>query len=213
EQADHYILNFQVKKQKRTFRVETYYKVYDHLVKYRVPFSPSPEDYSNTGYGTAGGVDVFWRDRETLKGVDYWISYSYLRTRRDYRDYPECVMPSYASAHNLSLVYKQFITPLSTYLGATYSFASARPYDDRNSPLFMSGRTPAYHDISLNVTYLTRILQKECIVHLNITNLLGTEHVFGYLYSGSPGEDGRYASQAVVPTTGRQAILVFIMML
>ena len=213
EWADHYILNFQMKNLKRTFRVETYYKVYDHLVKYRLPNSPDANDYDNSGYGKAGGMDIFWRDRQTLRGVDYWISYSYLHTLRDYQDYPACVMPPYASAHNLSVVYKQFINPLSTYLGATYSFASARPYDDRNSTRFMSGRTPAYHDISLNVTYLTRLFHKECVVHLNVTNLLGTEHVFGYLYSENPGEDGRYASKAVVPTTGRQAILVLMMML
>ena len=42
-------------------------------------------------------------------------------------------MPPFASAHNLSLVYKQFITPLSTFAGMTYSFASGRPYDDKNS--------------------------------------------------------------------------------
>lgn len=213
ECADHYILNFQLKKLKRTFRVETYYKTYDRLVKYSVPNSPDQNDYTNSGYGKAGGLDLFWRDRESLNGVDYWISYSYLNTSRDYRDYPTSVMPSYASAHNLSIVYKQFITPLSTYLGATYAFASSRPYDDKNSAEFMSGRTPVYHDISLNVTYLTKIFRKQCVIHLNITNLLGTEHVFGYLYSESRGEDGRYASKAVVPTTGRQAILVFMMML
>ena len=198
---------------KRTFRAEVYYKTYDRLVKYRTPYSPAADDYNNNGRGNAGGVDLFWRDRETLEGVDYWISYSYLHTRRDYRDYPASVMPSYASAHNLSLVYKQFIHPLSTYLGATYAFASGRPYDDRNTPEFMGGRTPAYHDISLNITYLTRIFRKECIVHLNITNLLNAEHVFGYLYSGTRREDGLYDSKAVVPTTGRQAILVFMMML
>lgn len=213
EWADHYILNFQLTKLKRTFRVETYYKTYDHLVKYDLPNSPYEKDYHNSGYGKAGGLDIFWRDRESLNGVDYWISYSYLNTTRDYRDYPTSVMPSYASAHNLSIVYKQFITRLNTYLGATYAFASSRPYDDKNSTEFMSGRTPAYHDISLNVTYLTRVFRKQCVVHLNITNLLGTEHVFGYLYSGSRGEDGRYASKAVVPTSGRQAILVFMMML
>ncbi len=34
EKADHYILNFQYRKQKRTFRIEAYLKQYDQLVKY-----------------------------------------------------------------------------------------------------------------------------------------------------------------------------------
>ena len=213
ENADHYILNYQYKRVLQTFRIEAYYKTYRNLVKYREPYSIDPGDYSNTGYGKAGGVDIFWRDRKSLKGVDYWISYSYLRTRRNYLDYPESVMPDYASAHNLSVVYKQFINPISTYLGATYSFASGRPYDNRNVSEFMSGRTPAYHDLSLNLTYLTRIWHRDCILHMNMTNLLGLEHVFGYLYSETPGEDGTYASRAIVPTTGRQVILVFMMTL
>ena len=211
--ADHYILNYQYKRQLRTFRIETYYKKYDDLVKYRVPYSSDPRDYSNAGYGYAGGVDVFWRDRRTIKGADYWISYSYLNTKRDHRDYPLSVMPDYASAHNLSVVYKHFISPISTYLGTTYSYASGRPYDNKNDPAFMSGRTISYHDVSLNLTYLTRIFHRDCILHMNVTNLLGFDHVFGYLYSETPGEDGKYASKAIVPTTGRQAILVFIMML
>jgi hypothetical protein len=111
------------------------------------------------------------------------------------------------------VVYKQFIAPITTFVGATYSFASGRPYDDRNNPGFMTGLTRPYHDISVNLTYVTKLFRKDCVVHMNITNLLGFQNVFGYLYSGTPGEDGSYASKAVVPTCGRQAILVFILML
>ncbi len=107
-----------------------------------------------------GGVDLFWRDQKTIKGLDYWISYSYLNTTRDYKDYPENVIPSFASAHNLSLVFKQFITPLNTFAGLTYSFASGRPFDDKNSPEFMSGRTRAYNDISLGPNTCNTIIQK-----------------------------------------------------
>ena len=213
ENADHYIVNYQYKRILRTFRIEAYYKTYRNLVKYRELYSIDPESYSNKGNGYAGGVDIFWRDRQTLKGVDYWISYSYLHTRRDYKDYPQRVMPNFASAHNLSVVYKQFIAPITTFLGATYSFASGRPYDNKNTEEFMSGRTTPYHDVSLNLTYLTRIFHRDCILHMNITNLLGFKNVFGYLYSETEGEDGTYPSKAIVPTAGRQAILVFMMTL
>jgi outer membrane receptor for ferrienterochelin and colicin len=213
ELSDHYILNFQYRTQTRTFRAEAYDKQYDHLVKYLEPNNPDPSQYNNGGKGYARGIDLFWRDKETLKGVDYWISYSFLDTRRDYRDYPSSVMPQYASRHNLSVVYKQFLTPIHTYVGATYSFASGRPYDDKNADAFMSGLTRSYNDLSLNLTYLTRIFGKESVIHMNITNLLGFKNVFGYLYSETPGEDGQYASRAVVPTYGRQAILVLLIML
>jgi len=213
EKSDHYILNFQYRKNRRIFRVESYLKQYSDLVKYTALYSTLPSDYNNQGKGYAGGVDLFWRDSESLRGVDYWISYSYLNTSRDYKDYPYSVAPHYASAHNVSLVYKHFIERLRTFAGFTYSFASARPYDDKNSREFMAGRTKAYNDISLNLTYLTRLFKHECIIHLTINNLLGTENIFGYNYAATPGEDGRYASQAVIAPSKRQAVLLLMVSL
>jgi vitamin B12 transporter len=213
ERADHYIINFQYRKERRTFRVEGYLKQYDRLVKYTSPYSPLASDYNNKGYGTAKGIDIFWRDSESLQGSDYWISYSYLNTSRNYQDYPSNVMPSYASAHNLSVVYKRFFTRLHTLGGITYSFASGRPYDDLNTPGFMQGRTRPYHDISLNLTYLTSLFNKDCIIHLNITNLLGFDNVYGYRYASAPDETGTYPSQAIVPATGTMAILMIMLSL
>ncbi len=213
ERADHYILNFQYRKHRRTFRVEGYLKYYDELVKFASPYSPVATDYNNDGYGRAQGIDFFWRDSESLQGSDYWISYSFLNTSRDYQDYPESVIPSFASAHNLSVVYKRFFERLKILGGITYSFASGRPYNDMNSPTFMDGRTPAYNDISLNLTYLTTLFSKDCIIHLNITNLLGFDNVFGYSYAGTPDESGTYPSQAIVPTTATMAVLMFMISL
>jgi outer membrane cobalamin receptor len=213
EKSEHYILNFQYRKERRTFRVEAYLKEYDQLVKYSYPYSPYESDYNNNGYGNAQGIDVFWRDSESLQGSDYWISYSYLNTSRDYKDYPESVMPDFASAHNLSLVYKRFFEDLRILAGATYSFASARPYNDKNSSEFMDGRTKTYNDISLNLTYLGRVFRRDFIIHLNITNLLGFNNVFGYRYARVPDEHGTYPSQAIVPTTGTQAVLMFMLAL
>jgi outer membrane cobalamin receptor len=213
EKADHYILNFQYRKNRRTFRVEGYLKYYDDLVKYATPYSPLASDYNNDGYGRAQGIDFFWRDSESLDGSDYWISYSFLNTSRDYRDYPESVMPSFASAHNLSVVYKRFFEKLKILGGITYSFASGRPYHDPNSPVFMDGRTRAYNDISLNLTYLTALFRRDFIIHLNITNLLGFDHVFGYSYAGTPDESGTYPSQAIVPATGTMAVFMFMLSL
>ncbi len=213
ERADHYILNFQYRKHRRTFRVEGYFKQYDQLVKYSSLYSPLAADYSNDGYGTARGIDVFWRDSESLRGSDYWISYSFLNTSRNYQNYPESAVPSFASAHNLSVVYKRFFEGLNTLFGITYSFASGRPYNDMNTNGFMEGLTKPYNDISLNITYLTSLFNRDCIIHLNITNLLGFDNVFGYNYAGVPNENGVYASQAIVPTTSTMAVLMFMLSL
>lgn len=211
EKADHYILNYQYRKNRRIFRAEAYVKQYNKLVKYRNPYDPDPMNYNNNGSGYAGGVDVFWRDRASVKGLDYWISYSFLDTRRDYKHFPQAAAPSYASAHNLSLVFKYLFTRLSTFAGLTYSYASPRPYDDLNSPDFMKGRTRSYNDISMNITYVTSLFRKDFIIHMNITNVFGFKNEFGYSYSSTPGEDGLYASKAIIPTVGTQAVLVFLL--
>ena len=213
EKADHYILNFQYRKPGRTFRIEGYVKDYTQLVKYSARYSQAASDYSNEGQGTAKGIDIFWRDTKSLKGSDYWVSYSYLNTSRNYKDYPKSAMPHFASAHNLSLVYKRFFSRIRTFGSLCYSFASGRPYDDKNTPEFMDGRTKAYNDISLSLTHITSFLNRECIIHLGFTNLLGFENVFGYRYAGTPNDSGEYPRQAIVPTVGTQAILMFMLSL
>ncbi len=188
-------------------------KNYQELVKYAYWYSPNASDYNNEGYGRARGIDLFWRDKASLKDSDYWISYSYLNTSRDYHAYPESVMPSFVSAHNLSVVYKRFFTRLRTFVGLTYSYASPRPYDDLNSSGFMDGRTKAYNDLSLSLTYICKVFKKDCIIHMSITNLPGFDNEFGYRYSNTPDENGSYPSQAIVPTAGTQALLMFMISL
>ena len=82
-----------------------------------------------------------------------------------------------------------------------------------NSPEFMNGRTKAYNDISLNITYLSSMFKRDFIIHMNITNLLGFDNVFGYQYASVPDETGSYPSQAIVPTCVTQVILMFMLSL
>jgi hypothetical protein len=97
--------------------------------------------------------------------------------------------------------------------GVTYSFASGRPYNDMNTPGFMGGKTKPYNDISLSLTHLTSLFNRDFIIHLNVTNLLGFDNVFGFQYAAVPDETGMYPSQAIVPSSGTQAILMFMLSL
>jgi hypothetical protein len=60
---------------------------------------------------------------------------------------------------------------------------------------------------------LATLFNKDCIIHLNITNLLGFDNVYGYQYAPVPDESGEYPSQAIVPTTGTMAVLMFMLSL
>lgn len=191
EKAEHFILNYQVITDSRTFRVETYYKKYTGLVKFG---NAEQTIINNQGNGFARGAEIFWRDSKTLKNVDYWISYSFLDTKRNYLNYPYEATPTYASKHNFSVVYKHFINKLKSQVGVTYSYGSPRPYNDPNSDQFNAGRTPSYHDLSANVAYLPK---NWLIVYVSCTNLLGRDNIFGYQYSDTPDANGVYASEAI----------------
>jgi hypothetical protein len=191
EQADHYILNYQRVTNNKTFRVETYYKKYNSLVKYN---NGNANDLTNNGDGFAKGIELFWRDNQSIKNVDYWVSYSYLDTERDYANTPYSVTPSYASAHNFSLVYKHFIPMLKSQMGMTYSYTSSRPYNDPNMVEFNTGKTKSYQDVSVNIAYLPT---PHTIIYFSCTNVLGRDNIFGYEFSSTPDANGVYASRAI----------------
>jgi hypothetical protein len=197
EKATHYIANYQLISNNRTFRVEAYYKKYDDLVKFE---AGDVYQTSNGGNGYAKGVELFWRDNTTIKNVDYWISYSFLDTERDYLAYPHSAVPTFASKHNLSVVYKHFITKLKTQLGLTYSFGSGRTYYNPNGERYNGDMTPFYQDVSANISYLPR---NWLIVHAACTNLLGRNNIFGYEYASTPDNSGVYASRALRQAANR----------
>ncbi|HNP07466.1 MAG TPA: TonB-dependent receptor, partial [Cyclobacteriaceae bacterium] len=191
EKAEHFILNYQVINNQRTFRAELYHKRYSNLVKF---MNGNPEQLTNAGNGYAQGFELFWRDNKTVRNLDYWVSYSYLDTERDYLDFPITSAPGFASTHNFSVVGKKFISEIKSQLGVTYSYSSSRAYNNPNSEVFNNGRTPAYQDLSMNLSYLPKPF---LIIHLSVTNVLGRDNVFGYDYSETPDANGNYISRAI----------------
>jgi vitamin B12 transporter len=183
--ATHYILNYQKLSRDYTLRAEVFYKKYTNLVK-------TLPDTSNAGYGDAKGFEVFWRDRKTLKNVDYWISYSYLDTKRDYLNFPGAITPNFAAKHTASLVVKKFVTRFKSMFNASYTFASGRPYYNirlqQNKPVIADqGKTIPYNSLSFSVNYLPNInkagASKFTVFVFSVTNVLNSNQVFGYNYS------------------------------
>ncbi|GAB4241931.1 MAG: TonB-dependent receptor [Ekhidna sp.] len=206
EKATHYIANYQWVKEGRSFRVEAYEKKYDDLVRYQSIYNPTTFQYNGNGH--ARGIDLFFRDSKTFQGTDYWVSYSFLDTERNHRDFPGAFRPSFAPRHNFSLVIKKFIQEIKSQVGITYSFASQRAFNDLNSEAFMGGRTPSYHDLSFNISYL---YSNQIIFHAMVNNVLGINNIYGYEFAATPDETGFYASRAITPPAPRFIFLgVFI---
>lgn len=209
ENATHYIFNYQYLGTGRTFRVEFYYKDYDNLTKgylYTYPYNHLNEiPFSNDGSGYAKGVDVFWRDGETFPLTDYWISYSYLDTKRDFANYPGLANPTFATPHTFSVVLKHWVQEITTYFGITYSFATGRPYYNPNKPNnsdFLSDKTKSYNNLSFNFSHLTSVFNNFTVVYFSIDNIIGFNNIYGYNYS----RDGAI-KDAILPTTTRSAFL------
>lgn len=200
ERTSHYIFNYMYNNEGKTFRAEAYYKDYHSLVKYNTPTAQYNSVYNNNGYGFAKGIDLFYRDSKTIKNLDYWISYSYIDSKRDYKNYSASVTPSFIAKHNFSIVTKYWISDLRSQLGVTHSYNSGRPYDDPNQAVFMNGHTKSYNNLSISWAYL---LSQQKILYFSASNVLGSDNVFGYTYANNPDANGVYARQAITQPASR----------
>jgi hypothetical protein len=184
EKANQYMVNYQWSKNKRTLRGELYLKNYKDLVKFDAAPFYSPEHYTNNG--------------------DYWISYSFLDTKRNELNYPTEVVPTYASKHNLSFVYKHWIQKWRSLVGCSFNYSSPRYYNDPNKAEFNSEKMKAYQSLNLNWTYLYR---ENVIFYASASNVLGYAQEFGYEFASTPNTEGVYEKNLITPPSPRFFVL------
>lgn len=181
--ATHFIANYIKNTTLQTFRVEAFYKKYDGLVK-------THPVLNNAGAGDAKGVELFWRDKKTIRGLDYWISYSYLDTKRDFLNYPKQLQPTFAANHTASFVMKRFISKINTGFNFTYSYATGRPYynlvqSGAQYTIADQGKTIDYHNLGFSFNYLTSLGKAYAVFVGSVTNVLNSKQIFGYNYSNN----------------------------
>ncbi|PZO24493.1 MAG: TonB-dependent receptor [Flavobacteriaceae bacterium] len=194
EKTSHYILNYEYSKTGRIFRAEAYFKQYRDLVKYDTQTVQFDSQFNNNGKGFAKGIDLYWRDNTTFKNLEYWFSYSYIDTERDFKNYPKEVTPSFVADHSFSVVTKYWINSLRSQIGLTHSFNSGRPYNNPNETSFMNGKTKSYNNLSLSWAYL---VSQQKILYFSVSNVLGTDNVFGYQYANNPDASGQFQRRAI----------------
>lgn len=204
QRADHYIFQVQRAADGRSLRLETYYKKYQDLIKTTTDFY-RPIAVNNNGSGYAKGVELFWRDKKSLKNIDYWVSYSYLDSKRDYLNYTESLFPNFAAKHTLSFVAKKFVTNWKTGFNISYNYNSGRPYynfvtENSNTVLKNQGFVKDYQAVNFSLNYLPNLGKKDAraftVLVLSINNVLGTKNEFGYNFSSNGMK-----SRAIVPPT------------
>lgn len=198
ERSDHLIVNYQIIKNQRTFRVETFYKNYGQLVReftggkydadpYRFPWGAT----NNGGDGYARGLDFFWRDQKSVKNLDYWVTYSFVDSKRLFQQFDQSATPTFISNHNVSLITKKWFEKAKTNLSMTYAFTSGRPYYNPNNDGFLKDRTPSVHNVSIQASKLQSIKGNLVIFYATVDNILNTKNIFTYRYT--PDGKTRYA--------------------
>ena len=211
--ADHYILNYQYQPKDRLLRVEAFYKNYFNLIKTNTVTAPA--GLSNLGKGYARGLELFYRDKKTLKGIDFWISYSYLNTKRDFLNYLRLVQPDFAATHTGSFVFKKFWPKYMFGINGTYTYSSGRPYinyNDTDPSHFMQDRTIDYHTLNLSLNYLKTIKKAFTVFVLGVNNPFGFKQEYGYNYASRDlNQDGILYRRAITPTA-RQFVFLGMFM-
>ncbi len=192
--STHYILQYQLLTGVQTLRAELFYKKYNALYKTTVNTNGQTIAAGTNGNGYAKGFELFWRDKKTIKSVDYWISYSYLDTKRNFLNYPALIQPSFAAKHTAAFVVKKFILPWKTQFNLSYNFASGRPYYHiafntvtNQNEFTDQGKTINFNSCSFSANYLPTIGKKNsrnfAVWVLGINNVLGQTQIYTYNYS------------------------------
>ncbi|OEK07554.1 hypothetical protein A8C32_17305 [Flavivirga aquatica] len=194
EHTSHYIFNYQYNGDKRLFRAEAYYKGYSSLVKYDSEFTTFNSNYNNNGDGFAKGIDFFWRDSNSIKNFDYWLSYSFLDTERNYKNYPNKAQPNFANTNNLSVVGKYWIEKWRSQIGFSYAYASGRRYTNPNISGFLNDKTKSFNSLSVNWAYL---ISPQKILYASVNNVLGFKNINGYQYANTPDIYGNFNKRAL----------------
>jgi len=221
QKSQHYIFQIQRATDGRSLRFEAFYKKYDELIKTQSINPNSNQNqqiqtaFNNNGNGFAKGIELFWRDKKTFENIDYWISYSFLDSKRDFLNYPFSLKPNFASEHTISAVAKRFIPKWKTGVNLSYTYAKGRPFYDivtqNNMNIIRTeGKLKDYNALNLSFNYLPNLGKKDAkaftILVLSISNVLGTKNVYGYNFS----QNGNRSSAVVPPVNTFVFVGMFI---
>ena len=195
--ARHLIGNINYSKNNRLLRLEYFNYKYSNLMKL-----VNTDTIGFKGTGNSSGIDLFYKDGTSINNLEFWITYSYLKAKRNFLDYPSLLMPTYTTPHTFSLVVKKFFNQINLQTNLSYTFSTGRPYYDikysnSNFKVFDKGITDPFHNICLSLNYLFNIKKIMGIAVLSCTNLLGKNPVLNYNFSDRILEDDKYYKEPI----------------
>jgi vitamin B12 transporter len=190
-QANHVIASYEYQfDESNSFRLEVYRKDYKNL-----PMENDELNYDNSGYGFAKGIDVIYKGTLPF-GINGWISYGYINTKRLWMDFDSYTSSSFDITHNISIVAKYNLSE-KFQLGLTAKYATGRPFTPVSSSKYLSdynvyepvysatnsSRFPDYKRVDLRLTYFGQLFDYSFIGYIEGINILNFTNIFGYSYS------------------------------
>lgn len=171
-----YNLGMQYGYEGRFYKAELYYKNYDRLVLEETDTETGSVLLTSGGYGYSRGMDLFFRDRVSIKNLEYQLSYTYNISKRKYQRCSELTTPQYATRHNAALVVKYSLPRLHSIISLTNRFSTGRPYHNPLLPGLMNDEVKPYNSLDVGMTFLA---SKKVIIHASASNILGRKNEFG----------------------------------
>ncbi len=171
-----YNLGMQYGYEGRFYKAELYYKDYNRLVLEETDTETGSVLLTSGGYGYSRGIDLFFRDRVSIKNLEYQLSYTYNISKRKYQRCSELTTPQYATRHNAALVVKYSLPRLHSIISLTNRFSTGRPYHNPLLPGLMNDEVKPYNSLDVGVTFLA---SKKVIIHASASNIFGRKNEFG----------------------------------
>lgn len=171
-----YNLGMQYGYEGRFYKAELYYKDYNRLVLEETDTETGSVLLTSGGYGYSRGMDLFFRDRVSIKNLEYQLSYTYNISKRKYQRCSELTTPQYATRHNAALVVKYSLPRLHSIISLTNRFSTGRPYHNPLLPGLMNDEVKPYNSLDVGVTFLA---SKKVIIHASASNIFGRKNEFG----------------------------------
>jgi hypothetical protein len=160
-------------KNESKLQVDVYCKKYINVVAYQ-----QGQFIDNSGKGKSLGADVFLKSR--FKNLEYWLSYSYNNTSKQYDDFSEAVAPPYIAQHSFNATLKYWFAQLRSMLGASYFVSTGTPYYSSDFPRTLLGKTPYHSRLDISWSFLPA---QWIVVHFGYQNVFGRKNIYGYEYS------------------------------
>jgi hypothetical protein len=208
--AEHYILSYDKNfSDVNSFRFEIYHKMHSDL-----PKENKLLNYDNGGSGFANGIDLILKTK--IVGIDGWISYGYIDTKRDWMDFDKDVRSSFDISHNIIRVAKYNIAE-NRQLGINAKYATGRPFTPIYGSVFNptnnlfepiygltnSSRYPDYKRLDIRLTYFDQLFDYPVIAYVEGLNILNINNLFGYTYT--PDYTQR---QDIISYFGRRMVVI-----